>query len=147
MSRSALALATLLAAASVGLLAWVGARALLPRRSLPRLGSQLLLRLEAFNRRLLVPRYEALIRTRLTNAGEPRDLAPHDIVLLQEAGAVVGLLIGWTVCRSLRLNLACVVPALAIGAWYPLYWLMDQVKRRHHRITRALPYHLDLLTL
>ena len=155
MSKGALALATFLAAASVGLLAWIGAGALLPKlaaakgdpRPLQKLGTQVLLRLQAFNCRLLVPRYEELLQTQLAKAGEPRDLAPNDIVLLQEAGALLGLLIGWTVCRSLRVNLAYALPALAIGAWYPLHWLMDQVKRRHLRITRALPYHLDLLTL
>ena len=147
MSRGALALATVLVAASVGLLAWIAAAALLPRRPSRKLGSEVLLRLEAFNRRLLVPRYEALLRTQLVKAGEPRDFSPHDIVLLQEAGALVGMLIGWTVCRGLRWNPAYALPALAIGAWYPLHWLRDQVKRRHLRITRGLPYHLDLLTL
>src|SRR5262249_16935101 len=155
MSRGALALATFLVAASVGLLAWIGALALLPRladakkepRPLQKLGSQVLQRLEALNRRLLVPRYEGLIRARLTKAGEPRDLVPKDIVLMQEAGALLGLVLGWTVCRGLRLNLAYALPAMVIGAWYPLHWLADQVKRRHLRITRALPYHLDLLTL
>ena len=147
MSRGALALATLLAAASVGLLVWIGAAALLPKHPFRTLGSAVLLRLGAFNRRLVAPRYEALLRTQLAKAGEPRDLAPNDIVLMQEASAVLGLLIGWTVCRGLRLNPAYALPALAIAAWYPLHWLRDQVKRRHLRITRALPYHLDLLTL
>jgi tight adherence protein C len=33
------------------------------------------------------------------------------------------------------------------GAFYPLIWVNDQVKKRHLQISRALPYSLDLLTL
>ena len=35
----------------------------------------------------------------------------------------------------------------AFGAACPLIWLRDRIKSRHHRIGRALPYDLDLLTL
>ena len=34
-----------------------------------------------------------------------------------------------------------------VGLFYPQMWLNDQIKKRHHLITRALPYNLDLLTL
>src|SRR5262249_1206409 len=37
--------------------------------------------------------------------------------------------------------------AAVIGAFYPLLWVNDQVKRRHLLISRALPFNLDLLTL
>ena len=36
---------------------------------------------------------------------------------------------------------------LLIGGAYPLIWLRDKINQRHHKIVRALPYNLDLLTL
>jgi len=150
-----LGLATLLLAVSAGLIAWVASKVLIQlvarRANEPRpfhkLGTDLLDRLTAFNRRLLTPRYEGLLRKQLTKAGEPRDLSPADIVLLQQAGALVGILLGWILCRSLQLSLGWTLLAAIVGVWYPVHWLGDQVKRRQLRITRALPYHLDLLTL
>ncbi len=49
--------------------------------------------------------------------------------------------------RGLRVHVAWSLIAGALGAASPLLWLRDQVKKRLLRISRALPYHLDLLTL
>ncbi len=152
---AALGLATLLLAVSAGLIAWVVSTALIQRlarrpnepRPLLKLGTDFLDSLTAFNSRLLTPRYEGLLRKQLTKAGEPRDLSPAGIVSLQQAGALVGLLVGWILCQGLQLSIGWALIAAIVGAWYPVHWLGDQVKRRQLRITRALPYHLDLLTL
>jgi tight adherence protein C len=150
-----LGFATLLLAASAGLVAWVAATALIQLvarrtnepRPFHRLGTDFLDRLTGFNSRLLPARYQGLLRKQLTRAGEPRDLSPAGIVLLQQAGALAGILLGWIVCRSLQVSIGWMLVAAIVGAWYPVHWLGDQVKRRQLRITRALPYHLDLLTL
>jgi len=152
---AALGLATLLLAASAALIAWVASTALVkllarPADDPPRIrgvGTELFGRLTALNRRLLLPGYEALLRKQLAKAGEPKDLSPLGIALLQEAGALVGILLGGMVCRGLQLSIGWALVAVMVGAWFPVHWLGDQVKRRQLRITRGLPYHLDLLTL
>jgi tight adherence protein C len=36
---------------------------------------------------------------------------------------------------------------MLLGWYYPSIWLRDLIKKRHHAMSRALPYNLDLLTL
>ncbi|RMG12567.1 MAG: type II secretion system F family protein [Deltaproteobacteria bacterium] len=104
-------------------------------------------RLGVLNRRFMSERFETRMRRKLTQAGDPADLKPEEIIGLQQIGAVVGLalgiyatvLVGWPIFLS-------VIP-MAIGFIYPLMWVNEQVAKRHQAILRALPYNLDLLTL
>ena len=116
-------------------------------------GSLLVLRrtlvafLAALNKTWVPERYIARLRAALRRAGNPGEVTPEEVVAFMEIGAFVFLLIG--VAVSLWLDLAIWTWILwpAFGALYPLIWLRDRVKIRHHQITRALPYNLDLLTL
>jgi tight adherence protein C len=99
------------------------------------------------NRRFMWPSYEASVRRKLITAGEPAQLKPEEIMAMQELAAIVGLLFGLFVLNSVDTNLAYSLLFMLLGLWYPRFWLSDQVKKRHHAITRALPYNLDLLTL
>ncbi len=152
-----IAASALLVAASVGLLViaiqrWFRAKAAVSfaparggaRASALSIASGMLGRL---NRPLLRPRYESMLRGQLVQGGEPRDLQPLDVLALQEIGAVCGLAVGLLACAGLRVHLAWSLIGGTLGAACPLLWLRDQVKKRLLRISRALPYHLDLLTL
>lgn len=104
-------------------------------------------RLGAANRRFMWPGYEARMRRQLIRGGEPKGYKPEDIMALQEVSFVVALLVGLICCNGLGQNLAYSLLLALFGAYYPIIWVRDQVKKRHHQISRALPYNLDLLTL
>ncbi len=111
------------------------------------LGSVAIRRLGSMNRRFMWPGYESKTRRNLIKAGEPQAYKPEDIMALQEVSAVVGLLMGLILMNGTGQNLVYSLLFLMFGAYYPLLWLNDQVKKRHLQISRALPYNLDLLTL
>ena len=104
-------------------------------------------KLGAFNRKLMWPSYEVKLRRNLTKAGDPHSYKPEDIMALQEIGFVVGTIFGLIIANFLKANLVYSVLGGLVGAFYPLIWVNDQVKKRHKQISRALPYNLDLLTL
>jgi tight adherence protein C len=110
-------------------------------------GSLAVRRLGSVNRRLMWPGYESRRRRDLIRAGEPKGYKPEDIMAMQEIGFVIGLLFGLLLLNALGQNLLWAFVVGLLGLLYPLVWLRDQVKKRHHLITRALPYNLDLLTL
>lgn len=111
------------------------------------MGTLVLRQLSNANRRLLWPKYEAYLRRQLIRGGQPRNLAPEDILTFQELAALAGLLLGLFVCGQLHIGFGWSVVLALLSCAYPLVWVSDQVKRRHHLISRALPYSLDLLTL
>lgn len=103
--------------------------------------------LAAMNERWVPQSRLAKIEVSLRKAGKPMELTATEIVAFMELSAAFGLLVGVLVCFWLEVN---VLFALVFGLFamaYPLIWLRDKVKARHHAITRALPYNLDLLTL
>ncbi|HLT28833.1 MAG TPA: type II secretion system F family protein [Myxococcaceae bacterium] len=104
-------------------------------------------RLGVMNRRFMWPGYEVKMRRNLIKAGEPSQLRPEDIMAWQEVGFVIGLLFGLVAASGVGANLLWGLLGALFGLWYPTQWVRDQVTRRHHLITRALPYNLDLLTL
>lgn len=83
----------------------------------------------------------------LRRAGKPYELKAAEIVAFIELAAALMLLLGVLFCFWLDLNALFALVFAVSGAAYPLIWLRDKVKARHHAITRALPYNLDLLTL
>lgn len=110
-------------------------------------GSVAIRKLGVMNRRFMWPGYESKMRRSLIRAGEPQAFKPEDIMALQEISAAVGLLAGLILVSAVGENLAWSLLFFLFGAYYPLIWVNDQVKKRHLLISRALPYNLDLLTL
>lgn len=104
-------------------------------------------KLGAALRRFMSANYESNMRRKLTKGGDPQGYKPEDILALQVVAAVFGLVFGLLMTSALGASIAWSLLVLALGAGYPLIWVNDQVKKRHHLITRALPYSLDLLTL
>jgi tight adherence protein C len=118
------------------------------RFSLPRLLRKTLVGLLAVqNERWFPPPRLARLEAMLRKAGRPHELRAAEIVACMQLSALVSLCLG--IALSLCLGLGVVTPFLSLlfGAAYPLLWLRDKVKTRHHAITRALPYDMDLLTL
>ena len=87
------------------------------------------------------------IEAALRRAGKPLDLKATEIVAFMQLSALVFLGLGAACALWLDFNLLYALLFAAFGASYPLIWLRDKVRARHHAITRALPYNLDLLTL
>jgi tight adherence protein C len=106
-----------------------------------------------FNRRFLWPKYEKRVTKRIVNAGGLDGLVPEEFMALQELSCVLFLVIGLLVTNFLRNDLNVeigywlVLAFGAFGLFYPEIWLRDQVKKRHWKIIRELPYNMDLLTL
>lgn len=115
--------------------------------TLSALRGSLLAFLAALNERWVPAGRLARIEVSLRKAGKPMDLVATEIVSFMELSAVFGLLLGVLVCFWLDVNVLFALIGGIVGASYPLIWLRDKVKARHHAITRALPYNLDLLTL
>lgn len=107
----------------------------------------LLRRLGAFNRRFMWPSYEAKRQKDIIKAGEPAQLKPEEIMAMQQVSFVFFMVFGVLILNLFGASLLYSAAFGFVGLFYPLYWLKDQVKKRHHLITRALPYNLDLLTL
>lgn len=97
--------------------------------------------------RLLSTGAERRLRRALVRAGEPGGLAPAELAGLSLAGAGGLGFLSLGPVLSLGASPAWIAPAVATGGALPLVWLRDAVKRRHLRISRDLPFHLDLLTL
>jgi tight adherence protein C len=110
-------------------------------------GSVAIRRLGTFNRRFMWPSYEDRMRRNLIKSGEPKSYKPEDIMAMQEIGFFIGLIAGVIIVNGIGWNLAVSLVGAAIGMFYPMIWINDQVKKRHLQISRALPFNLDLLTL
>jgi len=103
--------------------------------------------LAALNERWVPEGWLARIDRALRKAGHPLELKAAEIVAFMELTALLMLLLGVLFCFWLDVNVLFALVFAVFGAAYPLIWLRDKVKARHHAITRALPYDLDLLTL
>jgi tight adherence protein C len=159
MMTSALAAGAVLLAVGTGFLLTVGVYEGFLRRFFEEVEEQaegsllastrrvLLNKLGVINRRFMSERLESSLRHQLTKAGEPADLKPEEVVGLQELAALAGLVLGIYIVAMTGWSIM-IIPALILGGfYYPRIWVRDQITKRHHQITRALPYNLDLLTL
>ena len=97
--------------------------------------------------RFLPERWRGAIAGALRRAGRPGELSPDELVALMLLCAAVSLVPGAYGCVSLGLGPAAIAGSLLFGAAVPLLWVRDRARARRAAITRALPYHLDLLTL
>jgi tight adherence protein C len=143
----AIVLSVLLAVGAAGLAAAVlldRIRAGAGRRLAPR---GLLAPFTRCGQRLLRPAAERRLRVALARAGEPAGLVPAEVAGLAIAGAGGLGLLSFGTSFALGTSAGWAVPAFLGGAFLPLAWLRDAVKRRQLRISRDLPFHLDLLTL
>ena len=115
--------------------------------SLQALRKTLIAVLASLNERWVPARYSDRITASLRKAGRPADLTAAELVGFMELAAFTFLCIGIAISIWLDLPFWSWFIFAAFGAAYPLIWLRDKVRARHHAITRALPYNLDLLTL
>jgi tight adherence protein C len=103
--------------------------------------------LAVLNERWVPEKRIAQLAAALKRAGHPYELKPTEIVAFMELSAATFFLIGVGISIWLDVSFAAWFVFALFGALYPLIWLRDKVRARHHAITRALPYNLDLLTL
>ena len=103
--------------------------------------------LAAVNERWVPESYLQRLELSLKKAGKPLELKPSEIVAFVELSALSFLSLGILITLFLELSPFIAVAFALVGMLYPLIWLRDKVRARHHAIARALPYNLDLLTL
>lgn len=107
----------------------------------------ILSKIAGFNQRLFSKKYQARIATVLTQAGNPSELTPPEFIGLQEVGFVGFTFFGLFLVWGVALQWWWVPAFMLLGWFYSWIWLRDQRTKRHHAMTRAMPYNLDLLTL
>jgi tight adherence protein C len=126
----------------------------LEERSLVKALRKVILRkLAVINRRFIWPKYEKRINRRVLNAGGLDGLTAEEFMALQQVAFVAFVIFGGILINFLRgslgmdLGWSWLVAFALLGILFPEIWLRDQVAKRHFKITRELPYNLDLLTL
>lgn len=129
------------------------AKELEDRSTLKAVRRVVLRRMASTNRRIIWPRYERRIARKILNAGGLSGLAPEEFFAMQELSCLGFALFGFILINFIRSNMdidASWLWAVLItigGFFFPESWLRDQVRKRHFKITRELPYNMDLLTL
>lgn len=106
-----------------------------------------LVRFSKWNARTFSKKYQAAIEKKLLYAGSPSDLTAPEFIGLQEVAAVAFFGFGLLLWQTVSLLFPWVLAFGLLGWFYPWIWLRDQLTKRQHAMTRALPYNLDLLTL
>lgn len=129
------------------------ARELEDKSTLKGVRKVILRRLAVLNRKFIWPKYENRINRRIVSAGGLGGLNAEEFMAMQELALVGFTLFGLFLIHFMRSDLHMRTSYLwllffaVFGLFFPEIWLRDQVKKRHFRITRELPYNLDLLTL
>lgn len=103
-------------------------------------------RLGDLNRPLVSKSFRTRMTQRFVTMGNP-GIRAEDFIAYQE---LCGLLFGLLGLMSLNLLEKPLIWSslfFVLGFLLPFIWLRDQIKKRHHKIARALPYSIDLLTL
>jgi len=144
LSQLAAAGAAVLAAAAVTLLAGAALHAVAVLRAFRRTA---LAALADASGRVVPAHWRSAIAEALRRAGRPGDLSPDELVALVLLCAAAFLGAGAVGCFSLGLGAVAIPGAALSGAAVPLFWVRDRARARRTAIARALPYHLDLLTL
>lgn len=107
-------------------------------------------RLAVITQRLTNPRKMVNTDKRLAMAGYPGGLRSMDFVAVKVAVGAIGAVIAFLI-SLLRIDVGVAVisiaPGLGIGFVLPEIWLSRRIKRRQHKILRAVPDTLDLLTI
>ena len=109
-------------------------------------GQVLLRSIGQVNRPLVSESFARRMARRFVAMGKPQ-LLPQEFIAMQELCALLFLILGLMLTNLLKVNLLASVFFALFGLLFPYIWLSDQIKKRHHKIARALPYSIDLLTL
>ncbi|MBN2493699.1 MAG: type II secretion system F family protein [Deltaproteobacteria bacterium] len=110
-------------------------------------------RMATINQKFIWPNYDKRIRRRITHAGGLDGLSPTEFMAAQQISVVGFTLFGLILLNfmndSMGMDVALwhTVWFTILGWFFPEIWLRDQVVKRHFKMTRELPYNLDLLTL
>jgi tight adherence protein C len=110
------------------------------------LGGAIVERLGNVAEPLVRPKWRSKIIPKFIAMGRP-DLRPQDFVAQQLLYALFFGALGLLGLNLLRRPLWYFLPFAVFGYLFPHIWLRDQIKKRQHKIARALPYNIDLLTL
>ncbi len=112
-----------------------------------RSGGQVVLgRLGALNRPLVSAGFARKMGRRFVAMGKPHMVA-EDFIAMMELCAILFGVLGVLMMNLLHKPLIAGVFFALFGGLFPFIWLADQIKKRHHKIQRTLPYAIDLLTL
>ncbi len=109
-------------------------------------GNVVLQRLGALNRPLVGPGFARRMGRKFVAMGRPR-LMPEEFIAMQELSLLLFGLLGLLLLNLINKPLIAALFFALFGFLFPYIWLADQIKKRHHKINRALPYSIDLLTL
>ncbi len=86
------------------------------------------------------------LQLKYTSMGQP-ELRAEDFVAHQLIWAILFGVLGLMTFNVLQRPLAYATSFAIFGFFFPHIWLRDQILKRQKAIRRALPYHIDLLTL
>ena len=99
-----------------------------------------------YNQALVKPKFADNMRRKFIAMGRP-EYRPQDFIAQQQIWAVFFLVVGLLALNLLGRPLWYALPFGVFGYLFPYIWLREQITKRQAAIGRALPYHIDLLTL
>jgi tight adherence protein C len=109
-------------------------------------GGALLQKLGNYDERLVKPEWRSRMQARFTSMGRP-EFRPQDFIAFQQMCTVGFGILALLVLNVMHRPLPYAIVGGVFGYVFPYIWLRDQIQRRQYAIARALPYHIDLLTL
>lgn len=109
-------------------------------------GNVILQRVGSLNRPLVSDNFARRMGRRFVAMGRPR-MMPEEFIAMQELCTILFGVLGLMLLNLLKGPLVAGVFFGLFGFLFPYIWVSDQIKKRHHKIQRALPYAIDLLTL
>lgn len=109
-------------------------------------GGMLLGRLGILNRGFVKEGFRARMMKKFVSMGNPK-MKVEDFIAVQEVVALLFGLLGLLVLNAIKKPMVFSTLFFVAGFFLPFVWLRDQIKKRHHKILRAMPYSIDLLTL
>jgi tight adherence protein C len=109
-------------------------------------GQVVLGRIGALNRPLVSAGFAKKMGRRFVAMGKPH-MMPEDFIAMMELCTILFGVLGVMMMNLLHKPLIAGVFFALFGGLFPFIWLADQIKKRHHKVQRDLPYAIDLLTL
>jgi tight adherence protein C len=109
-------------------------------------GGIILQRIGSLVRPLVTDNFARKMGRRFVAMGRPR-MMPEEFIAMQVLCALLFGILGLMLLNLLKGPLLAALFFALFGALFPYIWVADQIKKRHHKISRALPYAIDLLTL
>ena len=101
-------------------------------------------RLEGF---AFLDKYRDTLDRKLVQAGKRDAITPDEILGTAFLTSVAGLLVAVYLDQMMGVPPPLYLALAMLGMFIPFMGLNDMIKKRQHKIRRALPYTLDLLTL